>query len=88
MPQIPDNRRRLIFRKSTLKFKLKCVKEYKKNGSIDFADTREQRKHLTIHVREWAVRFDQYGVDGLRHHQANKRWTPPAVCREASINAL
>ena len=62
--------------KYTLEFKLKCVEEYKKNGIIDFAGTREQRKHLMIHVREWAVRFDQHGVDGLRHHQTNKRWTP------------
>ena len=61
--------------KYTLEFKLKCVEEYKKNGRIDFAGTREQRKHLMIHVRGWAVRFDQYGVDGLRHPQTNKRWT-------------
>jgi len=61
--------------KYTLEFKLKCVEEYKKNGRIDFAGTREQRKHLMIYVREWAVRFDQYGVDGLRHPQTNKRWT-------------
>ena len=59
------------------KFKLQCVEDYKKGIWTKKPDYAKCSDHDFHHkITDWARTFDLYGVDGLRHKQINKEWTP------------
>ena len=59
------------------KFKLQCVEDYKKGiwtkKPEQFACSDETFHHKIV---LWRRIYDLYGVDGLRHKQISKDWTP------------
>lgn len=62
--------------KYSWEFKLECVNKYKKGEYIKHPGSSEQRKSFMNHVRIWVKTYDDLGVDGLKHSQTNKDWTP------------
>ena len=68
----PRQGRGVFFMKFTFEFKLDCVTKYKKGEYINYQGTPNQRCHFMTYVREWVVRYDKYGVDGLKHSSTNK----------------
>lgn len=61
--------------KYTTEFKLECVDKYK-NGVLIDNPLRSCRRTFMNYVREWAKRYDDLGIDGLKHSSSNKVWTP------------
>ena len=62
--------------KYSWEFKLECNNKYKKGEYIKHPGTSEQRISFMNHVRIWTKTYDDLGVDGLKHSQTNKDWTP------------
>jgi len=60
--------------KYTLEFKLKCIELYKKSRLYDYPAgvDRASFRHM---VGRWAKKFDDLGIDGLKHSNKNKEWT-------------
>ena len=60
--------------KYTLEFKLKCIELYKKARVYDYPNgvDRASFRHM---VGQWAKKFDDLGIDGLKHSNQNKVWT-------------
>ena len=56
-------------------FKLECVNKYKNGEYINHAGTPKQHDHFMNRVREWVKKYDDLGVDGLKHSSTNKSWT-------------
>ena len=72
----PGQQERGIFSmKYSWKFKLDCVLKYKKGEHVNHPVDRNRTTFMN-HVREWTKRYDDLGVDGLRHSNSNKTWTP------------
>ncbi len=59
------------------KFKLQCVEDYKKGiwtKKPEQSACSDKAFHNIILL--WKRKYELYGVDGLRHKQINKEWTP------------
>ena len=62
--------------KYSWEFKLECVNKYKNGEYITHPGTSKQHDSFMQHVRNWVKRYDDLGVDGLKHCNRNKDWTP------------
>ena len=61
--------------KYTLEFKLDCVSKYK-NGTYVDSPVGISRTSFLSHVRAWTRNYDDLGIDGLKHRNQCKVWTP------------
>ena len=62
--------------KYTLEFKLECVDKYRKGEYIATpGKTQNQRATFMNYVRDWVKRYEDLGIDGLKHSSTNKEWT-------------
>ena len=62
--------------KYTLEFKLECVKKYLNGEHISTPEKIASRRSFLSHVRAWTQAYEDLGVEGLRHKEENKNWTP------------
>ena len=60
--------------KYTWEYKLECVLKYKKGQPIDTPSGVSRTSFMT-HVRDWVRRYDDLGIDGLKHSVTLKAWT-------------
>ena len=60
--------------KYTVEFKLECVNKYKNGIHINYPFGHSKSSFLT-QVREWTKKYEDLGIDGLKHSSSNKEWT-------------
>jgi transposase len=60
--------------KYTVKFKLDCIKKYK-DGIHITQPPRLSYHSFIIQVYKWVKRYDDLGINGLKHSLTNKEWT-------------
>ena len=61
--------------KYTFEFKLDCVDKYKKHATIESPPGVKSKKQFLRYVRDWVKRYEDLGIDGLKHSDTNKKWT-------------
>lgn len=62
--------------KYSWEFKLECVNKYKNGQHIETPLGCRSRSSFLTHVHEWAKKYDDLGINGLKHSSTNKDWTP------------
>ena len=62
--------------KYSWEFKLECVNKYKNGEYIVLPRALMNRVTFLKHVKEWVKKYDDFGIDGLKHSPTNKDWTP------------
>ena len=62
--------------KYSLEFKMECVQKYMKGEYIPTpGKSHNQRSSFLNHVRAWAKKNNDLGIDGLKHSNTNVEWT-------------
>ncbi|NCA95449.1 MAG: helix-turn-helix domain-containing protein [Methanomicrobia archaeon] len=60
--------------KYSWKFKLECVNKYKSGVHIDHPVGRNRNTFLN-QIYDWTKRYEDLGIDGLKHSSFNVEWT-------------
>ena len=62
--------------KYSLEFKMECVQKYMKGEYIPTpGKSHNQRLSFLSHVRAWTKKYNDLGIDGLKHSNTNIEWT-------------
>jgi len=61
--------------KYSLEYKLECVNKYKNGEHINHPPGKN-RTTFMHYIYDWVKRYDDLGIDGLKHSSFNIVWTP------------
>ena len=63
--------------KYSWEFKLECISKYKNGEHISTPGKRMRQKDIFMgYVRSWTNKYDDLGINGLKHSLTHKDWTP------------